>query len=84
MKEIKLFFDEAKEFEPKYIHPLVGLRGLYFIFADKMIISYPFKKSRLLYIGMSEKRTNSIGKRLLDHYDGKSRNIGITNYKKVE
>jgi hypothetical protein len=33
---------------------------------------------------MSEKRTNSIGKRLSDHYDGKSGNPGLVNYRKVE
>jgi hypothetical protein len=62
----------------------MGIRGLYFIFSTKTDINYPFRKSRLLYIGMSEKKTNSIGKRLSNHYDGKSRNIGITNYKKLE
>lgn len=84
MKSIKLFFDEAKEFKPRFIQPLVGLRGLYFIFSRKTILNYPFNKSKLLYIGMSEKKTNSIGKRLSDHYDGKSGNFGITNYKKTE
>ena len=83
MKSIKLFFDGAKLFEPRYIQPLNGLRGLYFIFSEKIQIQYPYKKSRLLYIGMSEKKTNSIGKRLSDHYDGKSGNIGITSYKEV-
>ena len=83
MKTIKLFFDEAREFEPRYIQPLSGLRGLYFIFSGQIRLQYPYKKSRLLYIGMSEKRTNSIGKRLSDHYDGKSGNIGITSYKEV-
>ncbi len=83
MKKIKLFFDDAKQFEPRFIQPLIGLRGLYFIFSNQTEIAYPFKKSRLLYIGMSEKKTNSIGKRLSDHYDGKSGNVGITNYQKV-
>jgi len=84
MKEIKLYFDEAKEFESQFIKPLLGVRGLYFIFSSQIKIPYPFKKSHLLYIGMSEKKTNSIGKRLSDHYEGKSGNIGITNYKKVD
>jgi len=83
MKSIKLFFDEAREFNPRFIQPLSGLRGLYFIFSMDIHLSYPYKKSRLLYIGMSEKKTNSIGKRLLDHYDGKSGNVGITSYKEV-
>lgn len=83
MKFIKLFFDEARPFEPRFIKPLSGLRGLYFIFSDQIQIQYPYKKSRLLYIGMSEKKTNSIGKRLSDHYDGKSGNVGISSYKEV-
>jgi len=33
---------------------------------------------------MSEKKTNSIGKRLSDHFNGGSGNEGIVNYKKVE
>ena len=32
---------------------------------------------------MSEKKTNSIGKRLSDHYNGKSGNVGISSYKEV-
>jgi hypothetical protein len=84
MKTIKIFFDEAKSFEMGNIKPLAGIMGLYFIFNSKTEIQYPFKKSRLIYIGMSEKRTNSIGKRLSDHYDGKSGNPGLVNYRKVE
>lgn len=45
---------------------------------------YPFGKSSLIYIGMSEKKTNSIGKRLSDHYEGVSGNEGISNYRKSE
>lgn len=45
---------------------------------------YPFKCSRLIYIGMSEKKTNSIGKRLSDHYDGISGNEGLFSYRKKE
>lgn len=66
------------------IKPLDGIMGLYFIFLPQMEIQYPFKKSRLIYIGMSEMRTNSIGKRLSDHFDGKSGNPGLVNYRKVE
>ncbi|MGD2086041.1 MAG: hypothetical protein PVH61_07645 [Candidatus Aminicenantes bacterium] len=84
MKTIKIFFDEPKSFEMGNIKPLGGIMGLYFIFNSKTKIQYPFKKSRLIYIGMSEKRTNSIGKRLSDHYDGKSGNPGLVNYRKVE
>jgi hypothetical protein len=84
MKDIKIFFDEPKPFELGNIKPLGGIMGLYFIFNSKTEIQYPFRKSRLIYIGMSEKRTNSIGKRLSDHFDGKSGNPGLVNYRKVE
>lgn len=33
---------------------------------------------------MSERKTNSIGSRLLGHFDGKSKNVGLSNYRKVE
>ncbi|HEX9667814.1 MAG TPA: hypothetical protein VGA95_14800 [Thermodesulfobacteriota bacterium] len=33
---------------------------------------------------MSEKKTNSIGKRLSDHYEGSSGNEGLVNYRKTE
>lgn len=84
MKNIKIFFDEAKTFSLQNVKPLNNVIGLYFIFIPSIEIQYPFKKSRLLYIGMSEKKTCSIGKRLTDHFTGQSGNIGITNYKKVE
>lgn len=84
MKTIEIFFDEPKPFDMGNIKPLDGIMGLYFIFLTQIEIQYPFKKSRLIYIGMSEKRTNSIGKRLSGHYDGKSGNPGLVNYRKVE
>ena len=83
-EELKIYFDERKSFEMQNIKPLNGLTGLYFIFNGESKIDYPFKKSRLLYIGMSEKKTNSIGSRLMGHFDGKSKNIGLVNYRKVE
>lgn len=82
--EVTIYFDSPKAFEPTNIRPLNGITGLYFIFSQSIYIQYPFDKSRLLYIGMSERRTNSIGSRLLDHFDGKSKNVGLTNYRKVE
>lgn len=84
IKELKIYFDERKTFEIQNIKPLVGLTGLYFIFTDKKKINYAFGESRLLYIGMSEKRTNSIGNRLTGHFDGKSKNIGLVNFRKAE
>lgn len=84
MNIIKINFDEGREFGLKNVKTLGGLVGLYFIFNSSLEIQYPFKKSRLIYIGMSEKPTNSMGKRLTGHYDGSSGNIGIVNYRKVE
>lgn len=82
--ELKIFFDQPKKFELQNIKPLMGLTGLYFIFSEKTKIQYPFKKSRLLYIGMSERKTNSMGSRLIGHFDGKSKNLGLVNYRKRE
>jgi hypothetical protein len=81
---LKIFFEEPEKFELKNIKPLSGIIGLYFIFLTKTQIPYPFAASKLIYIGMSEKRTNSIGSRLMGHFDGQSGNIGLTNYRKVE
>lgn len=82
--EVTIYFDSPKLFEANNIKPLNGITGLYFIFSQSIEIQYPFQKSKLLYIGMSERRTNSIGNRLLGHFDGKSKNLGLVNYRKVE
>jgi hypothetical protein len=81
--EFKIYFDSPKTFEIQNIKPLYGLVGLYFIFTTDCEIQYPFKKSKLLYIGMSEKKTNSMGSRLTGHFEGKSKNLGLVNYRKV-
>ena len=82
--EVTIYFYSPKLFEANNIKPLNGIAGLYFIFSQSIEIQYPFQKSKLLYIGMSERRTNSIGNRLLGHFDGKSKNLGLVNYRKVE
>lgn len=82
--EITIFFDNPKSFELSNIKPLNGVAGLYFIFTQSIDIQYPFEKSKLLYIGMSERKTNSIASRLSGHFDGKSKNVGLTNYRKIE
>jgi hypothetical protein len=82
--EVTIYFDSPKDFTPENIKPLNGIAGLYFIFSKSININYPFDVSKLLYIGMSEKKTNSIGSRLIGHYDGKSKNAGLTNYRKTE
>ncbi len=78
----KINFPLVKPFVPSEIRPLVGIVGLYFISLRDTEIKYPFKESRLIYIGMSERQTNSIGNRLMNHYSGKSGNLGLTNYRK--
>lgn len=83
-KTIRIFFDRPQSFELSNIRALTGIMGLYFIFLSKTPIQYPFHTSRLIYIGMSEKRSNSIGKRLSDHLDGTSGNQGLINYRKRE
>lgn len=80
---VTINFDEGLPYDISNIKRLTGVIGLYFIFNKDVNINYPFGASRLLYIGMSEKRTNSIGKRLQDHLEGVSGNIGIVSYKKV-
>lgn len=84
INEITIYFDRPNLFEQNNIKPLNGITGLYFIFSQSIEIQYPFKKSKLLYIGMSERRTNSIGNRLSGHFDGKSKNAGLINYRKIE
>ncbi|WP_178989498.1 hypothetical protein [Winogradskyella schleiferi] len=82
--EVTIYFDSPKDFVPENIRPLNGIAGLYFIFSKSIDINYPFDVSKLLYIGMSEKKTNSIGSRLIGHYDGKSKNVGLSSYRAVE
>lgn len=84
MQSLQINFDTPKKFEITNIKPLNGIVGLYFIFTANTQIQYPFKKSRLLYIGMSEKKTNSIGSRLTGHFEGKSKNVGLVNYRQIE
>lgn len=81
---IKIQFKQPKIFELSTIRPLIGLTGLYFIFTDKYKIKYPLGISKLIYIGMSEKKTNSMGNRLIGHYEGTSGNPGLINYRKVD
>ena len=82
-ESIKIFFDNPKLLTSDNLNILDGITGLYFIFTHGINIQYPFDKSKLIYIGMSEKRTNSIKKRLVGHLDGIS-NVGLKNYGKVD
>ena len=79
----KINFPDLAEFTNREIS-FIGDKviGLYFIKNAAFNISYPFKSSKLIYIGMSEKRTNSIKSRLKDHLSGVSNNKGLSNYQK--
>lgn len=83
MENIKIYFEEGQKFEARNIQIISGIVGLYFIYNSALEIQYPFHKSKLIYIGMSEKKTNSISKRLQGHLEGKSGNEGLFNYKKA-
>lgn len=72
----------VNEFQIKNFSTVMGYVGIYFIFLKDLFIPYPFKSSKLIYIGMSESRINSIGKRLKNHASGRSNNKGIIGYKK--
>ncbi|MBU4502189.1 MAG: hypothetical protein KKA79_06335 [Nanoarchaeota archaeon] len=72
----------VNKFDLNNFSAIVGSIGLYFIFLDDLLIPYPFKESKLIYIGMSESRANSIGNRLRDHIAGRSNNAGIMGYYK--
>lgn len=76
------FFDEY-DFDDTSIAFVQGYTGLYFIYLNELHIPYPFMKSRLIYIGMSESKQNSIGNRLRDHKSGYSGNFAIANYAKA-
>ena len=54
--------------------------GLYFIRLADLRIQYPFRESRLIYVGMSESKQNSVRRRLRAHLTGQSGNYGIRNY----
>ena len=79
----KLNFNAPLEFKPQNFQGLNRVAGIYFIFLKEKRVTYPFRDSRLIYIGMSEKKTNSIASRLSNHYDGRSGNLGLQNYQKI-
>ncbi|HHT9119460.1 MAG TPA: GIY-YIG nuclease family protein [Candidatus Hypogeohydataceae bacterium YC41] len=76
------FFDKY-DFNETNIALVQGYTGLYFMYLNDLHIPYPFLKSRLIYIGMSESKQNSIGNRLRDHRSGQSGNFAIANYTKT-
>jgi hypothetical protein len=78
---MQIHFDSLKPFSSENYSILDRVVGLYFIALTKSVIPYPFRDSQLIYIGMSEKPSNSIASRLRDHFDGTSGNLGLTNYR---
>lgn len=77
---VRITFPQYYPLDELSIRYVQGFTGLYFIFLESLTIPYPFKSSRLIYIGMSDSKQNSIGNRLRDHKSGQSGNIGIMNY----
>lgn len=75
-------FPQFYNFDARSINLVEGVVGIYYIYLEDLRIPYPFGASRLIYIGMSESKQNSIGKRLRAHRTGQSGNHGIKNYAK--
>lgn len=83
MDKVRINFDVGQPLIYANVKRLSGIVGLYFIYNNNISLKYPYGSSKLIYIGMSEKKTNSMGKRLQDHLEGKSGNEGIVNYGKA-
>src|SRR5947208_11500316 len=77
---LRIGFFDHHHFDEASIRLVQGTIGLYFIYLDELRIPYPFTNSRLIYVGMSESKQNSIGSRLRAHKTGQSGNLAITNY----
>lgn len=82
MSSLNIGFYEEHDFDETSIRLVQGTVGLYFIYLIGLNIPYPFYSSRLIYIGMSESKQNSIGNRLRGHKTGQSGNLAIMNYAK--
>lgn len=80
MRQLRVTFPDQFPLNDVSIRYVQGKTGLYLIFLKTLSIPYPFLVSRLIYIGMSESKQNSIGNRLRDHKSGQSGNKGIMNY----
>lgn len=81
METKRITFSRAYNFAEVTINPLKGYVGIYLIYLDRLTIPYPFKESRLIYIGKSDSKQYSIGRRLKDHLSGLG-NPGVFNYLK--
>ena len=83
VKEYGIFFDDGRVLNLRNAKHYNGVTGIYFIYNAERTVQYPFRESSLIYIGMSEKKTNSIGSRLQEHLEGTSGNEGLVSYRKV-
>jgi len=81
---MRILFIQAYNLSEQEIKFVRGVAGIYFIYLTESEIAYPFANSRLIYIGMSESKQNSLFKRLGGHLSGQSGNVGISNYAKTQ
>jgi len=81
---MRIFFTQTYNLSEQEIKFVRGVAGVYFIYLTRSVIAYPFAKSKLIYIGMSESKQNSIFKRLGGHLSGQSGNTGISNYARTQ
>lgn len=79
---MRIVFTKTYRLREQEIKFVRGVTGIYFIFLSSEDILYPYTSSKLIYIGMSESRQNSIAMRLRGHLTGQSGNLGIRNYAK--
>lgn len=80
---MRILFTRTYNLSENEIKFVRGVAGIYFVFLTDVKIEYPFTASRLIYIGMSESKQNSIAMRLRGHLTGQSGNLGIANYAKA-
>ena len=76
----EIAFLHEYNFDDRSIEFTHGAVGIYFIYLFDSRVGYPFGQSRLIYLGLSESKQNSIGRRLNAHLSGRSGNTCIKNY----
>jgi hypothetical protein len=81
---MRILFTQTYNLSEQEIKFVRGVAGIYFIYLTESEITYPFANSKLIYIGMSESKQNSLYKRLGGHLSGQSGNMGISNYAKKQ
>jgi hypothetical protein len=81
---MRILFTQTYNLSEQEIKFVRGVSGIYFIYLTDDQIAYPFSGSKLIYIGMSESKQNSLLKRLAGHLSGQSGNAGISNYAKSQ